>query len=108
MILHEIPQEMGDFGVLLQAGMSRGRALLLNYLSASLALVGTVIALWLGEYLAGFTAVMLPATAGGFIYLAGSDLVPELHRENDPVKSALQLAAMVAGMGLMLLLAKLE
>jgi zinc and cadmium transporter len=106
--LHEIPQEIGDFGVLIQAGMSRARALLYNYLSASLAIAGAIIALLIGTKFNGFASVMLPVTAGGFIYIAGSDLLPELHRESDPTKSVLQMIAMAAGVALMLTLAILE
>ncbi|MBS1791738.1 MAG: ZIP family metal transporter [Acidobacteria bacterium] len=107
-ILHEIPQEIGDFGVLIQAGMSPRKALLLNYFSATLAIAGAVIALLVGARVRGFTSAMLPITAGGFIYIAGADLLPELHRENDPAKSVLQLLAMTAGVGVMFLLTMLE
>jgi zinc and cadmium transporter len=106
--LHEIPQEIGDFGVLIQAGMSRARALLYNYLSASLAIAGAIIALLIGEKIEGFASLMLPVTAGGFIYIAGSDLLPELHRESDLKKSVIQMIAMAAGVTLMLTLAILE
>jgi zinc and cadmium transporter len=106
--LHEIPQEIGDFGVLIQAGMSRARALLYNYLSASLAIAGAIIALLIGTKINGFASVMLPVTAGGFIYIAGSDLLPELHRESDPTKSVIQMIAMAAGVALMVTLAILE
>lgn len=107
-ILHEIPQEIGDFGVLLNAGFSRTRALLLNFLSASLAIVGAIIALMIGAGVEKFSLFMLPLAAGGFIYIAGSDLVPELQREYDPCKSLLQFIAMSIGVGLMLLLLLLE
>lgn len=103
-ILHEIPQEIGDFGVLIQSGMSRGRALLFNYISATLCIAGAIISLLIGGSVEGFTTFMVPITAGGFIYIAGSDLLPELHRENDPARSVLQLLAMVTGVGLMLAL----
>lgn len=106
--LHEIPQEIGDFGVLIQAGMSRARALLYNYLSASLAIAGAIIALLIGSKINGFTSAMLPVTAGGFIYIAGCDLLPELHKESDLTKSVIQMIAMVAGVALMLTLAILE
>lgn len=106
--LHEIPQEIGDFGVLIQAGMSRARALLYNYLSASLAIAGAIIALLIGAKIEGFASVMLPVTAGGFIYIAGSDLLPELHRESDLTKSVIQMIAMAAGVALMLTLEILE
>jgi zinc and cadmium transporter len=107
-ILHEIPQEIGDFGILRQAGFSRARALFYNYLSALLARAGTVIALLVGDKVESFSAVMLPFTAGGFVYIAGSDLLPELNREIEPAKSAVQLIAMGAGVGLMPLLTALE
>jgi zinc and cadmium transporter len=107
-VLHEIPQEIGDFGVLIQSGMGRARALLYNYLSASLAIVGAIIALLIGAKIEGFASVMLPVTAGSFIYIAGSDLLPELHRESDLTKSVIQIVAMAAGVALMLTLAILE
>jgi len=107
-VLHELPQEMGDFGILLHAGFSRTRALVFNFLSASLAIVGAVVALLIGSRAAAFSSFMLPITAGGFIYIAGSDLVPELHKESDPTKSLLQFLALSAGVGLMLLLLLLD
>lgn len=103
-IFHEIPQEIGDFGILIHSGFTRRRALLFNFLSASLAMLGTLVALLVGSSLEEFSAVMLPFTAGGFIYIAGCDLVPELHKEVSPPKSIVQLGSMTAGIGLMLLL----
>jgi zinc and cadmium transporter len=103
-VFHEIPQEIGDFGILLHAGFTKRRALFLNFLSATLAIFGTVIALFVGSRLETFSSVMLPFTAGGFIYIAGSDLLPELQKELEPVKSAVQFAAMVGGIGLMLII----
>ena len=107
-LLHEIPQEIGDFGVLIQAGFSRREALLLNFMIGLLAIAGAVIALWAGQYLKGLPLVVLPMTAGGFIYIAGSDLVPELHKERQPMRSLQQLIAIGCGVGLMLLLTLLE
>lgn len=107
-LLHEIPQEIGDFGVLIQAGFSRKDALGLNFVLALLAIAGAVVALWAGQYLHGLPTVILPLTAGGFIYIAGSDLVPELHKERQPMRSLLQLIAIGCGVGLMLLLKLLE
>ena len=104
MILHEIPQELGDFGVLLHAGFSVKGALFFNLLSASVAILGTIISLLLSSNVERFSALMLPLTAGGFIYVAASDLLPELQKELDPFKSLIQLIAMVAGVGVMLLL----
>jgi zinc and cadmium transporter len=107
-VLHEIPQEIGDFGVLLHAGFTKKRALFFNFLSATFALLGTAAALLIGSGLEMFSAVMLPFTAGGFIYIAGSDLLPELKREVEPAKSIIQLGAMTGGIGVMLLLKALE
>ena len=107
-ILHEIPQEIGDFGVLLYAGFRPGQAIGLNFLSASLAILGAIVALLIGGSVTALPKVILPMTAGGFIYIAGSDLVPELHKEREPVKSLVQMLAIGAGVGLMLLLTLLE
>ena len=101
---HEIPQEIGDFGVLLYAGFSPARALWLNFLTATLAIAGTVLSLLIGTRLSLFSSAMLPLTAGGFIYIAGSDLVPELHKERQLGQAAIQLLAIGGGIGLMLLL----
>ena len=103
-LLHEIPQEIGNFGVLMHSGFTRARALSLNLLSASLATAGAVTALLIGHRVKQFPEAILPLAAGGFIYVAGSDLVPELHKERAPLKSLLQLAAISIGVGLMLLL----
>lgn len=107
-LLHEIPQEIGDFGVLLHAGFRPGQALWLNFLSALTAILGAIAALVAGSLMKGMPVVVLPLTAGGFIYIAGSDLVPELHKEREPVKSLIQMAAIGVGVGLMLLLRLFE
>ncbi len=103
-LLHEIPQEIGDFGVLLHAGFPPTQAIWLNFLSALLAIVGALTALITGEIVKTVPEAILPLTAGGFIYIAGSDLVPELHKERDAAKSVVQLLAIGAGIGLMWLL----
>ena len=103
-VFHEIPQEIGDFGILLHAGFPKKRALFFNFMSATLAMLGTTIALLVGSSLESFSSVMLPFTAGGFIYIAGSDLLPELQKELEPAKSTVQLLAMAGGIGLMLIL----
>ncbi len=107
-LLHEVPQEIGDFGVLVHAGFSRKRALMLNFASASLGIAGAIVALVAGVQLAAWPTFILPLTAGGFIYIAGSDLVPELHKERHPVRSLLQLACIAVGIGLMLMLKWIE
>jgi zinc and cadmium transporter len=102
--LHEIPQEIGDFGVLLYAGMTRRRALLLNLASALTAVLGVVIALTLSAYVGNLVSLLLPFAAGNFIYIAGSDLVPELQDEKRLSSSLIQLALMVLGLALLYLL----
>jgi len=102
--LHEIPQEIGDFGVLLYAGMTRRRALLLNLASALTAVMGVVVALTLSAYVENLVSLLLPFAAGNFIYIAGSDLVPELQDEKRLSSSLIQLALMVLGLALLYLL----
>lgn len=101
---HEIPQEIGDFGILLHAGFTRRQAIGLNFLTATLAIAGAVLAMRVGAWLTSFPGAMLPLTSGGFIYIAGSDLVPELHKERKPGQAAIQLLAIGTGIGLMLML----
>jgi zinc and cadmium transporter len=106
-LLHEIPQEIGDFGILIHGGFSRGKALLLNFASALLAVVGVIIVLIAGE-IGNITQIILPLVIGGFIYIAGSDLIPELHKETKISKSLLQILSFVLGIIVMLSLLLLE
>ncbi len=103
-VLHEIPQEIGEFGVLLHGGFTKKKALLFNFLTALTAVAGTVIALLLGSRFENEMAFLLPLTAGGFIYIAGSDLIPELQKEVAPSKSMLQLVGIVLGILVMVAL----
>jgi len=107
-ILHEIPQEIGDFGILVHGGLPVRRALGFNLLSALTAVVGTVISLAIGHRAEGFALSLLPITAGGFLYIAGPDLIPELHHEVEISTSLGQLASIVLGVGAMALLLLLE
>jgi zinc and cadmium transporter len=108
-ILHEVPQEIGDFGVLLHAGFSKAQALGFNFFSASLAIVGAAATLLIGSQIGGIiTMTLVPLTAGMFIYVAGVDLLPEMHKENDPARSLLQLIMMGTGVAIMLSLLLFE
>ncbi|HJW97214.1 MAG TPA: ZIP family metal transporter [archaeon] len=80
-IFHEIPQEIGDFGVLLHGGFKKRKALFMNFLTALTAVAGTVVALFIGA-VEGAHPYLLAFAAGGFIYIASTDLIPELHRKN--------------------------
>jgi zinc and cadmium transporter len=104
-ILHEIPQEIGDFGVLIYAGFTRKKALFFNFLTALTAFLGVGLALVLNNFIPNLTKFLLPFTAGGFIYIAGSDLIPELKKSTALGKSFLQLIAISLGILIMLLIA---
>lgn len=105
-ILHEIPQEIGDFGILLYAGYQRARALFFNFLSALLAIIGALVVLILqNDQLIEF---LLPFTAGGFLYIAAADLIPEMKKEQGLLKNITQLVAILLGIGVMILLLKLQ
>jgi len=106
-ILHEIPQEIGDFGVLVHGGFSRSKALLFNFLSGLLAILGAFSVLVFSSKLS-LIPFLIPFTAGGFIYIAGSDLIPELKKEVAIGKSLLQFLGIVIGSLGMFLLKFLE
>lgn len=107
-ILHEIPQEIGDFGVLLHGGFSKGKALWLNFLTALTAVLGAVSTLWLTSLISNLESYLVPIAAGGFIYIASSDLIPELHKETKVSKSLIQILSFVLGITIMALLLLLE
>jgi zinc and cadmium transporter len=107
-LFHEVPQEMGDFGILIHAGFSKAKALLFNFLSALAAFVGVVISIIIGTRIGGFVEFLIPFTAGGFIYIAGSDIIPEMRKECEPSKSLFQFIALVLGIVVMILLVFLE
>ena len=79
---HEIPQEIGDFGLLLHRGMSKVQVLVINLVSALAALVGAILAYSLGDLIGGLIPILLSLASGFFIYIALSDLIPEIHSED--------------------------
>lgn len=99
-VLHEIPQEIGDFGVLIYGGLKKSRALFLNFLSALLAILGGVIGYFILEKIGQGILFLLPFTAGGFIYIAASDLIPQIKKEG---KSAISFLTFLAGIIIMVL-----
>jgi zinc and cadmium transporter len=104
-LIHEIPQEIGDFGILVYGGFSKTKALFFNFASGLIAVLGAVLTLSLGAKFTNFIPLLIPFTAGGFIYIASSDLIPELKKETKPLKSLLQFFGLLLGIGLMMLLA---
>lgn len=107
-VLHEIPQEIADFGLLIHAGWSRAKALLWNFFTALSAFIGAVLVLLIGGGVERLVPVAAAFTAGAFIYIAGSDLVPELHKTEGLGRAIVQILAVTFGFGLMLLLLFVE
>ena len=105
--LHEIPQELGDFGILVHAGMKPRRALALNFASALASVAGAVLVIITAD-VGSIEDLLLPFTAGAFVYIAGTDLIPELHKEPELTKSFVQLTGLVSGIAIMLALLALE
>jgi zinc and cadmium transporter len=106
--LHEIPQEVGDFGALLHAGFSRAKALLVNFASALSAFVGAVAVLIIGSTFTHMLPVITALTAGSFIYIAIADLMPELNTAPRFNQSIMQFFAVILGVALMAALTVLE
>jgi zinc and cadmium transporter len=102
-IFHEIPQEIADFGVLLYSGMSKKRALFFNFFSAIIALLGVVIGILLVGKLDGFSEFVIPFAAGNFLYIAASNLLPQLHRHCKFGESVLHVLAIILGVAIVLL-----
>ncbi len=101
---HELPQEFGDFGVLIHGGFSRLKALLWNFALSVTAVLGALIGFYLASSIESFSPYLLSFAAGGFIYIAMSDLVPELHKEVKISKAFLSFALFVLGIIFMLLI----
>jgi len=106
--LHEIPQEIGDFGVLIYAGLSKLKAIFFNLLSALTAIIGVGIAILFQNYTENFTAIAVPLTIGGFIYIATADLIPELKKEDSLLSSLKQFIGIILGIGIMALFLLME
>ncbi|MDD5135791.1 MAG: ZIP family metal transporter [Candidatus Omnitrophica bacterium] len=107
-VFHEIPHEIGNFTVLVYGGFSKLRALFFNFVSALFAIVGTVVGFYFAGNISGFSRFVLPAAAGGFIYIASCDLIPELHKEEGGKRSALIMVTFVIGITLMYFLKMIE
>ena len=100
---HEIPQEIGDFAILLHAGYARGRALLLNVLSALASAVGAIGAFVAFDVLPNALPYFLVLAAASFLYVAMADLIPGLHRGRTDASSLRQILLIGAGVATMLL-----
>lgn len=107
-ILHEIPQEIGDFAVLIHAGYTKQKALLWNFISALASFLGLIIVFVFGNIMENAVLWFIPIAAGGFIYIAVADLIPELHKTKEIKHSLIQLFIIVLGVLSMVVLTLLE
>lgn len=107
-LLHEVPQEIGDFAVLIYGGFKKKKAIMFNLIAALFAVVGALMMLFLESYISYLPIFLVPFTAGGFIYIAGTDLIPELHNEVRPLISLAQIMALILGISIMMSLLLFE
>ncbi len=103
-LFHELPQEIGDFGILVYGGFTKKRALLFNFLSAMIALLGGLLALILSDTIEIFNLFFLAFSGGGFLYIATTELMPELLKEKNLKKSIIQASIFICGVILIMLL----
>lgn len=106
--LHEIPQEVGDFGILIHSGYDRRKALWLNFLVALTILLGVIVTFVAGTRIVGLTAYTIPFAAGGFIYMACTNLLSEVKEEPSLKKRLIQTGALLVGLFLLWALAQSE
>lgn len=104
--LHEIPQEIGDFGVLVYGGIEKIKALFLNFLSASSIVFGGLFGFFIAEQAGERLLFFLPFSAGSFIYIATSDLIPQIKAEREFKKSAVYFLVFLVGIMVMVLIKK--
>lgn len=103
-MLHEIPQEIGDLAILMHSGLGLKKAVFLNLISAFFSVLG-VLCVWVLGNKINISGELMGMAAGGFIYLAASDLIPELHRHQSRIKESVwQLITVSFGIGIMIFL----
>lgn len=98
---HEIPQEIGDFGVLVYGGFEKKKALVINFVVALTIVVGGVVGYLISRYIENAVMFLLPFAAGGFIYIAATDLIPEIKKELDIKKSMTTMIVFACGILIM-------
>jgi zinc and cadmium transporter len=103
-IFHELPQEMGDYGILVYAGFKRSRALLLNFVVALTVVLGGISGAFFMGMIEALSGLLIALSVGGFIYLAASELIPEMQKEKSFKKSAVQFFMFILGIFLIWLL----
>jgi zinc and cadmium transporter len=98
---HEIPQEIGDFAVLIYGGFSKRKAIVLNFVVALTAVLGGIVGYFVSNLIEDIVLYILPFAAGGFIYIAATDLVPEIRKELDMKKYMVTLFVFICGILIM-------
>jgi zinc and cadmium transporter len=102
-VLHEIPQELGDFGILIKSGFSRKKALFYNLLSGSSSLVAGILAYFLLDQIQAFIPYTIAIAAASFLYVSMADLIPEMHKETKPKESIIQILMILLGVAIIIL-----
>lgn len=103
-IFHEIPQEISDFAILVYSGFSRLKALFCNFLCSLTSIAGGLSGYFLSAKIHNLSIFLIPVIAGGFIYIAASDLIPELHKQNDTKRANLSFLTFFLGLLFMFLI----
>jgi len=106
-IFHEIPQELGDFGILLKSGLSRKKALLYNMLSGSTSIVFGILAFFFMDSMKMLIPYVLAFSASSFIYIALADLIPEMHKKTSLKDSLTQILLIIIGISIIYLITKI-
>ncbi|CAK8685568.1 unnamed protein product [Clavelina lepadiformis] len=107
-LLHEVPHEIGDFAILVQSGCGKTKAMFLQLSTATGAMAGCILGLLAENVGEAAVSWILPFTAGGFIYIATVSVIPELLEDSSPKQTAKEIAAMLVGIGMMVLIALFE
>jgi zinc and cadmium transporter len=100
-IFHEIPHEIGNFGSLVYGGFSRAKALAYNFISALFAILGAIAVLSINAGNTNLSVFLIPFAAGGFIYIAGTDLIPEIHKHEPESRGIMKIATFIFGIAMM-------
>lgn len=106
--LHELPQEIGDFGVLIFGGFTKKKALFFNFISALTAILGGVGTFFFSKLVKSFVPLVPPIAAGGFLYIALSDLIPEFHKKARVREFAMHFFITLFGLFIMIILKKIS
>lgn len=106
-LVHEIPQEVGDYALLLYAGLQRKKAIILNLITALFATIGALAGYFLSLYTETLAAYLLPFAAGGFLYISMSDLIPEIRKEQNLKKSIISFICFLTGIIMIYLLTQI-